>query len=440
MKFTLLLLVVAFFVSSSSSIMFTSATKLTGAIIGDYGRAVPQKGYTSTGEAPVAEMVKSWNPSFIITTGDNNYPSGSISTIDQNIGNFYCDFIYPYNGNLTKCKKNKNSVSENRFFPCIGNTDGSAENNYAQPYLEYFKGALPPPSGSSAPKSAGGRYYDVVLGDQKQIHLFALNSNEWEPDGVDKNSNQAQWLRSALSKSTSKFKIVYFHYCPFSYDEQWASTRFMRWDFKGMNATVVLCGHVHAYSKIVIDDFMYITSALSGTPNFYDLNESLASSSSSSSFSKNYPGMEVFYNGNYGAQLLEVSDDESTMTMTFISIDGSYRDTVTFYSSSSSSSSSTPTPSPDGNNNNKNSQQQPQQQSHHMMSGILIGLVAGVACCFVILAVSYLYTKNRESSDRNHPLRNRTARIAQARGQQMIGFSNNQQQHSENEDGLLSNM
>ena len=46
------------------------------AVIGDYGIDSPQ-------EAAVAKMVAGWNPDFVITTGDNNYPLGEASTIDK---------------------------------------------------------------------------------------------------------------------------------------------------------------------------------------------------------------------------------------------------------------------------------------------------------------------------------------------------------------------
>ena len=49
------------------------------AIIGDYGEDGPD-------EAAVAAMVAGWNPDWVVTTGDNNYPSGSALTIDPNIG------------------------------------------------------------------------------------------------------------------------------------------------------------------------------------------------------------------------------------------------------------------------------------------------------------------------------------------------------------------
>jgi len=59
------------------------------AVIGDYGRGKQP-------EADVATLVKSWDLDFIITTGDNNYPDGASSTIDENIGQFYHEFIFPY--------------------------------------------------------------------------------------------------------------------------------------------------------------------------------------------------------------------------------------------------------------------------------------------------------------------------------------------------------
>src|SRR2546426_179663 len=69
--------------AQSSSVRF--------AVIGDYG-------YAGQAELDVANLVRSWNPNFIITTGDNNYESGSASTIDQNIGQYYHSFIFPYVG------------------------------------------------------------------------------------------------------------------------------------------------------------------------------------------------------------------------------------------------------------------------------------------------------------------------------------------------------
>src|SRR5439155_5430524 len=74
------------------------------AVIGDYGSP-------GQPERDVANLVKSWRPDFIITTGDNNYPHGAATTIDQNIGQYYHDFIFPYVGSYGV------GATFNRFFP-----------------------------------------------------------------------------------------------------------------------------------------------------------------------------------------------------------------------------------------------------------------------------------------------------------------------------------
>ncbi|MBP9121408.1 MAG: hypothetical protein KBF59_11150, partial [Ignavibacterium sp.] len=80
------------------------------AAIGDYGLAGPN-------ELTVANLVKSWNPDFIITLGDNNYELGADSTIDVNIGQYFYEYIYPYKGNYGS------GSTVNRFFPSLGNHD-----------------------------------------------------------------------------------------------------------------------------------------------------------------------------------------------------------------------------------------------------------------------------------------------------------------------------
>src|SRR5687768_7137395 len=53
-------------------------TPIHFAAIGDFGMAGPA-------EEAVANLVKSGQPDFIITVGDNNYPRGAAETIDVNI-------------------------------------------------------------------------------------------------------------------------------------------------------------------------------------------------------------------------------------------------------------------------------------------------------------------------------------------------------------------
>ena len=80
------------------------------AVIGDYGTGLQDEG-------DVAALVDNWQPDFVITTGDNNYPSGASETIDAHIGQFYHAYIYPYLGTFSP------GADVNRFFPSLGNHD-----------------------------------------------------------------------------------------------------------------------------------------------------------------------------------------------------------------------------------------------------------------------------------------------------------------------------
>ncbi|HEV2706288.1 MAG TPA: hypothetical protein VGV59_10215, partial [Pyrinomonadaceae bacterium] len=101
-------------------------TTITFAVIGDFGSG-------NANEQEVATLVKSWNPDFIITVGDNNYPDGEAATMDANVGKFYHEYMHPYSGSFGA------GASENRFWPSVGNRD--YENTVGlplQPYLNYF--------------------------------------------------------------------------------------------------------------------------------------------------------------------------------------------------------------------------------------------------------------------------------------------------------------
>ena len=175
------------------------------AVIGDYGIAgAPAR--------DVSLLVKSWNVDFIVTTGDNNYMTGAASTIDTNIGQYYSDFIFPYLGSFPS------SSSRNRFFPTLGNHDW--ETAGAAPYLQYF--TLP----------GNERYYDVV---RYPVHLFALDSDPHEPDGIAAQSAQGQWLQGRLTASTLPFRFIVLHHSPFSSGPN-GSTVAMQWPYQAVGS------------------------------------------------------------------------------------------------------------------------------------------------------------------------------------------------------------
>jgi tartrate-resistant acid phosphatase type 5 len=250
------------------------------AVIGDFGE-------DNQGERDVSELVKSWQPDFVITTGDNNYPNGAAETIDQHIGQYYHEFIYHYHGTYGQ------GADQNRFFPTLGNHDWMTAN--AQPYLDYFE--LP----------GNERYYDFVWGD---IHFFAIDADSREPDGVSQISLQANWLQEHLAGSTSPWNVVYFHQPAYSSGTH-GSTDWMHWPFAEWGASVVFSGHDHDYERLLIDGIPYFVDGLGGGPIY--------------SFIGKIAGSQVQYNQDYGAML--VVADSQQMTFQFINRKGEVIDT-----------------------------------------------------------------------------------------------------------------
>jgi len=270
----IILLIVFFMISFQVS----SQTKF--AVIGDYGKA-------GTNELNVSNLVKGWNPDFVITVGDNNYEYGEASTIDTNIGLYYSDFIYPYYGIYGT------GDTVNRFFPSMGNHDWYTTD--AAPYLSYF--TLP----------GNERYYDFVRGN---VHFFAIDSDPNEPDGRDSSSVQALWLKAALAASSSRYNIVYFHHPPYSSSSYHGSEIIMQWPFKEWGATIVLAGHDHTYERLHKDGFTYVVNGLGGK-NIYEFGTPL-------------PESVVRYNNNYGA--MQVSSFHDSIVFKFITVTPTVRD------------------------------------------------------------------------------------------------------------------
>ncbi|HXU70566.1 MAG TPA: metallophosphoesterase [Polyangia bacterium] len=246
------------------------------AVIGDFG-------VDTSDEMDVAKLVKGWGPDYIVTVGDNNYPNGEADTIDANIGQYFAPFIGGYTG------KYGPGAEQNRFWPALGNHDWYATTG-DQPYLDYFP-SLP----------GNKRYYDVVVGN---VHFFAIDSDEHEPDGIDATSTQAAWLEQALTASTSCFNIVYFHHPPYSSGQDIFVQPRMRWPFLAWGADVVLTGHQHHYERLLVGGLTYVVDGLGGALNRFPFNPAPE------------VGSLVRYNGDFGALFAEVYDG-GRITFTF---------------------------------------------------------------------------------------------------------------------------
>ncbi len=195
------------------------------AVVGDYGKS-------NNTAFQVAEMIKTWDPDFIITTGDNNYESGLLSMMEENIGQFYGDYIYNYDApEDLRCNGKAFEDRINRFFPSPGNHDYYGTNSL-RPYLTFF--TLP---GKEV-------YYEFIWGP---VHLFSINSMAYLEEGLF--AEQKRWFMERIKSSESPFKIAYFHHPPYSTGKHGNHTA-MQWDFKQSGVTSVITGHDHLYARI----------------------------------------------------------------------------------------------------------------------------------------------------------------------------------------------
>src|SRR5665647_1232416 len=118
---------------------WTTKTPATFAIIGDYGM-------DNDSEAAVANLVKSWNPAYIVTVGDDYYATaGGAGTA-------------------------KYDEATDAYFPAMGNHDYTDAGPSPDTYLTYFD--LP---GKGFINTSGNeRFYDFVQGP---IHFFMIDSD-----------------------------------------------------------------------------------------------------------------------------------------------------------------------------------------------------------------------------------------------------------------------
>jgi hypothetical protein len=273
-------------VSFDLSLTGVPVTAARFAAIGDYGMA-------NAAEGKVADVVKGWNPDFVITLGDNNYPIGAQETIQANIGAFYGGYITA-------------DLATNRFWPAMGNHDWYTDG--AVPYLSYF--TLP----------GNERYYDFVRGP---VHFFVIDSEavnpgnalQGEPDGITAGSVQGADMLARLNSSTACWQLPYFHHPPYSSGAHGSNLN-LRWPFKdgqGADADAVLAGHEHDYERVMVDGLPYIVNGSGGA----DLR----------AFGTPIAGSVVRYAAKYGAMLLTAT--QTTLSIAFISVDGEVIDTLT---------------------------------------------------------------------------------------------------------------
>jgi tartrate-resistant acid phosphatase type 5 len=265
-------------------VAFVKGEAVVVGVIGDFGVAALGSSSAAV-ELSVANVIKRWQPDFIVTLGDNNYPDAASSTIDVNIGQFFAEYIHPYIGEYGP------GGLTNRFFPCLGNHDWPAG-----PSLAYF--TLP----------GNERYYTQRQGP---VEFFMINSNA-DPDGTTATSVQGQWLQSRLAASTARWKLVVLHHPPYSSDRGAAGNPGFRWPFATWGAHAVFAGHDHIYARIHTNGIPYFINGLGGhaIDTFGSTNSAAA----------------VRYRSDYGAMRLEAT--ESNLICQFVSRGNVVADTL----------------------------------------------------------------------------------------------------------------
>lgn len=243
--------------------------RIVFAVIGDYGIAGQPL-------LDVSNLIKSWNPDFIVTVGDNNYPDGAAWTIDDNIGQYFHEYIYKYKG------KYGSGSPTRRFYPSLGNHDWTTG---AKAYFDFF--------GYYNPVT----YYDFIQGP---VHFFILDSDRNEPDGVFADSVQGRWLRKTMTVSTSPFNVVVFHHAAYSSGRH-GSTEYMRWPFKEWGADAVLAGHDHVYERLLVNGIPYFVNGIGGA-EIYNFNNIL-------------PESQVRFNQDFGAMRVEATSTNMKFQM-----------------------------------------------------------------------------------------------------------------------------
>jgi len=378
----------------ASGALFPAAPSGPGAIrfaiIGDYGETLADQTFPLD---LVAAMIRSWNPEFVVSTGDNNYVLGEASTIDVNVGKNFTGYIYPKTTEIpVQYPYPPDAPRFNRFIPCLGNHDYSdvlddalpSTTNipYSNPYRQYFRNALrtgtalaPNTTITFADNAVGQtwtralisgevedyqpfsetenlRFYDVRLGTAagpSSVHLFILDSDSPTPYGrysadrlipnrdgshsaFTEIATQAAWLQKRLAASTARWKIVILHHPPYNSAPGAKNSQytFARWPFRAWGATAVIAGHVHNYERLEMPDPNADLEPDYGTPTIPYIVNGAGGFIPEQGFDPSFVVKGSLVRvAEYGAQL--VTADENSINFLYYDLNGVLRDVKTIY-------------------------------------------------------------------------------------------------------------
>jgi hypothetical protein len=190
----------------------------TIAAAGDIACGPAETGVFPCQQVATSGLLLAMNPTAVLTLGDNQYNSGSLSD--------YNAFYNPSWGRLKAITH-----------PVIGNHEYGSAN--ASGYFSYY--------GSAAGPKPGG-YYSFDVGTW---HLIALNANcDQVPGGCGLGSPEEQWLKADLAAHPAVCTLAFEH------QPLWATPTFAEprvlplfQDLYDANAEILLTGHDHIYDR-----------------------------------------------------------------------------------------------------------------------------------------------------------------------------------------------
>ena len=183
------------------------------AVVGDFGVG-------NQNELDVSKLVSNFDPSFVVTAGDNVYNNLGYETL---VKQYYPQQLVPVTGN-------------HDYINGIANFDN------------FFN--ISPDNRTYVYRAASG------------VDFFVLDSQSGL-DSADILDSQQSWLIKAAQESTATFKVVVLHHPPFSSGKH-GSTKQYQWDFTSMGIDLVISGHDHTYERIIHNGTTYVVDGTGG--------------------------------------------------------------------------------------------------------------------------------------------------------------------------------
>ncbi len=261
----------------------------TFSAIGDYG----------SGHSPLDEIgnnIEAGRPDLLLTLGDNVY----------------------YNGTEAEFQKKWDPpqwfgrIREGQVVrPSLGNHDVRREPD-GVPYFKRF------------PELDEARFYSF---DHKGVHFVSIDSNE----SLAPNSPQHRWLERDLAKSTSDWKVLYFHHPLYNGNpgDNGPNDQYLGPLIAKYGVDLVLTGHEHNYqrSRPINDNGTLEVISGGGGQSLHP-------------FRRPQPGHNAYRDVDFGHVEVEVTDDR--LVGRYVVRDGSVRDTFVI----ENTTPGTPAPAP----------------------------------------------------------------------------------------------